>query len=740
MNLSQQYFFDAKINQKKVFESGAVELELELELTEPFNFIAGQYIWLELLEMILPDPKGSRRAFSIINLPSDQNKILKILFRQSQSGFKQNLLNLELGAKVRVRGPFGSAFNSKNVQNQSVTMVAGGVGVAPFLAILAELSLRPPATNWTLVFCNHDQEKLPYLDWLRQLAQNHNWFKLVNLNHRLAWSDLPAAAIEAENWWISGKKEFVNVAYAALNSHQVIDQKIVFEQNYPAKNDNLQAEDLARTIASQDILAHAIQDSTNHMIITDKNAVILFANKAAQKMTGFSFEEMQNNTPRLWGGLMDSSFYRNLWLNLKSGTPHRGEIINQRKNGEIYYTKATISPIFNNDHQVIGYIGTEDDITENKLHQEKIETIYRRLNLATKSAKIGIWEWDFKKNFVYWDDQMYRLFGLKKINFDNALLAWQNGVHFDDKKMIEEAFQKAILDKNELSFSFKVVWPNNVIHFLKTFGVLEPTGTAGEIKFTGISFDVTHEMEVDRAKTEFVSLASHQLRTPLTAINWYTEMLLDQQVGPLNSDQMKYLDEIHAGSVKMVGLVSNLLNVSRIEMGSFISEPQLLDLVKISVAEIDQLKVLSNQKKIQIIQTESNLPEILVDPRLMGMIYQNLLTNALKYTPVGGSIRVSHYLIKNENIGDCLRLEIADTGIGIPINEQAKIFTKLFRGNNAQAADANGNGLGLYIVKAIVSATGGEISFTSKINEGTIFRIDFPLSKIIPKNDIGLLE
>ncbi|MFA5197520.1 MAG: CHASE4 domain-containing protein [Patescibacteria group bacterium] len=239
--------------------------------------------------------------------------------------------------------------------------------------------------------------------------------------------------------------------------------------------------------------------------------------------------------------------------------------------------------------------------------------------------------------------------------------------------------------------------------------------------YVGIERDITKAKEVDRAKTEFVSLASHQLRTPLSSINWFTEMLLSGDAGETNKTQKEYLNEIYKGNKRMVSLVNALLNASRIELGTFGVEPEPSDIVAISKDVIEELEPLIKERQVYVVEDYEEMPQIMLDPKLTRIIFQNLLTNAVKYTGGRGKVTVT---IKKDN--EYVTISVADTGFGIPPDQQEKVFTKLFRADNIKALDAEGSGLGLYIVKSIVEESNGKIWFESEENKGTTFYVSLP--------------
>ena len=234
-------------------------------------------------------------------------------------------------------------------------------------------------------------------------------------------------------------------------------------------------------------------------------------------------------------------------------------------------------------------------------------------------------------------------------------------------------------------------------------------------------FDITEQKAIDKVKTEFVSLASHQLRTPLSAMKWYGEMVL-QGNDPLTEKQRRHVEKIYSGNQRMIDLVDMLLSASRLELGSLHIDIENVDPVEIVKGLLDEVSKPIEEKNLHIIENYSgDNKNFYSDRKLIHMILQNLITNAVKYTEVEGEVRIV-LAFTNDN----LTIEIADNGIGIPPEQQDKMFTKMFRADNARHKETDGNGLGLYIVKEAVQALGGEIGFTSELNHGTIFTATVP--------------
>jgi PAS domain S-box-containing protein len=234
--------------------------------------------------------------------------------------------------------------------------------------------------------------------------------------------------------------------------------------------------------------------------------------------------------------------------------------------------------------------------------------------------------------------------------------------------------------------------------------------------------DVTREREIDRQKTEFVSVASHQLRTPLTSIKWFLEMMIDGDLGKLTAEQLETLKQVFASNERMIDLVNRLLNVSRIESGRVKVEPKPTDLNEIIKGAVIEVTPLANQLQQKLEVKKSDLPVINIDQKLIREVVVNYLSNAIKYTPPGGKIFVS---AKEE--GAELIVAIKDNGIGIPVEQQTKIFQKFFRAENAVARETEGTGMGLYVCKSIVELSGGRTWFESIPDKGTTFYFSLPV-------------
>jgi len=238
--------------------------------------------------------------------------------------------------------------------------------------------------------------------------------------------------------------------------------------------------------------------------------------------------------------------------------------------------------------------------------------------------------------------------------------------------------------------------------------------------------DTTRERNIERTRDEFIALAAHQLRTPLSAIKWTLAILLDGRAGKISDEQKDIIEKSYQSNERMINLIKDLLNVAKFEEGKYLfnmSQENLQEIVHDVIyelqGEIDRRKINFSFKK----PTEL-LPRIKIDKEKIRLVIENLIGNALKYTSQGGNVTIS---LKNNRIDIEFRIE--DSGIGIPGEQKGKIFSKFFRASNALKVDTDGSGLGLYLSKNIIEAHRGKMGFSSEENKGSVFWFTLPVKE-----------
>lgn len=249
------------------------------------------------------------------------------------------------------------------------------------------------------------------------------------------------------------------------------------------------------------------------------------------------------------------------------------------------------------------------------------------------------------------------------------------------------------------------------------------------IEYIIIVRDITREKTIERLKDEFISISAHQLRTPLSAIKWTLQMILNGSMGKVQGEVRDYISKAYESNERMIILVNDLLNVSRIEEGRFLQNLEPASIEDIIKEVIFSLSALASKKKIKIEfnKPESKLPKIKVDYKKFKIAIQNLVDNAIKYSIEGNKIIIKLEK-KEQKRNNFIMLEIKDNGIGINARDQDRLFVKFFRGANAIRMRTEGSGLGLFIVKNIIEAHGGKIWYKSGENQGTSFYIRLPIT------------
>ncbi len=256
-----------------------------------------------------------------------------------------------------------------------------------------------------------------------------------------------------------------------------------------------------------------------------------------------------------------------------------------------------------------------------------------------------------------------------------------------------------------------------------------------------IFWDLTEEKDLDKAKNSFISIVSHQLRTPLTTLRWVSELFLSGDIGKLTDKQVGFMEDLHKGSVRLLDLIGALLAISRLEAGRVNIETEMTDVKSITDEILEQLKNLANKKHLKVnFIADPKLPKIKLGTEFLRQAILNLISNSLNYTPDGGKIDIS---LKKEIVGDKEQaiFMIKDNGIGIPKNAQSKIFEKFHRADNAVSTVPSGTGLGLNLARSVVEMWNGKIWFESEEGKGTTFYFTIPLSGMqSKKGEVGLLS
>lgn len=394
------------------------------------------------------------------------------------------------------------------------------------------------------------------------------------------------------------------------------------------------------------------------------------------------------------------------------------------KSGKLIWINITVSSVRNDDASLAFMITQVEDISKRKEYEVQIDNQIKTLEkfkkaIESSSDQIVITDVDGYILFINEATEKITGYSREEIMHSKAGVLWggqmDNAFYekmWDTIKNKKKPFQGIVKNKRKNGEEYYAL--------IKIAPVLDSNKKV--VSFIGTERDVTETVQIDQMKTEFISLASHQLKTPLSAIKWFSEMLLDKSMGSLNENQIKCVSNIVSSNERMLSIVGDLLNISKIEAGKLSLKAEKVNVLDIVDEVIKELEVEINNKEIHVLCGGCNhMPIIFCDRNALKNIFSNLISNAVKYTPENGEISIEGYERTKE-----FEFRVKDSGMGIDEEERDKIFKKFYRAKEAIDTNPEGTGLGLYIIQLLVEAMGGKITFESKMGKGTTFIFTIP--------------
>lgn len=403
-----------------------------------------------------------------------------------------------------------------------------------------------------------------------------------------------------------------------------------------------------------------------------------------------------------------------------------GPIINLRNTAKDIMSGKTDKRVYIESGDEIGQLADMfNKMTDNLLEAKK------RVEVILESIGDGVFVIDVDMNLLMCNKTSKQLVGCgKKTAIGQSYYKFLKFVYEVDNKINDGFIKKCLKDgkivSTEVSDHTMLIRKNGERLPVDCSAAPVKDGRGDIVGCVVVFHDISAARKIDKMKSEFVSIASHQLRTPLTSIKLFVNMLALEDTERFNKNQLEYINSIKISSDRMVGLVNDLLNVSRLETGQIIIGPEPTSLNDFLSDIVKDVLVRAKEKGSRVVydKPKNIFPKVNIDPMLLRQVINNLLHNALIYSPEGrGEIKIG---LKQE--GDNYVFFVSDNGIGIPKEIQSKIFGKFFRSDNAIKTVGDGSGLGLYLAKMIMDSAGGKIWFESEIDKGTTFYVSLPLS------------
>lgn len=506
--------------------------------------------------------------------------------------------------------------------------------------------------------------------------------------------------------------------------------------------------DITERISAQEKirqLSSAVEQSAASIVITDLNGKIEYVNKKFEEITGYTKEEALDQNPRiLKSGDFKQETYKSMWDIIIAGGEWKGEFHNKKKNGELFWERAVISPIKNDDGAITHFLAVKEDITEFKRVQEELENYRNRLEdiVEERTLQLNVSEERFRTISEHSNDLIIRfsddiiMYGNPAfVNLipDAGELAGKSLLELFPKNNEAENFKKMVLKVHEdkKQCRFEVNFPGHHWYDWVLIPEFDQTGRVENI--VGFARDVTErkklelkmkesldkERELNKLKSSFISMASHEFRTPLTAILASADLL--EMFGRKWNEQ-KYYE--HTGKIQrsvdeMIVLLDEVLTLSRYEGGKKNFFPERTNIKKIIHEIFNTVSKFIFYKHTLTLDFQLSNNEINIDIKLFNQILNNLLSNAVKYSPAGSEV----ILIVKENSSHNIFI-VKDAGRGISEEEQKHVFEAFYR--SADVQNITGTGLGLNIVSESVTLHRGSLTMKSEFGKGSEFTVYLP--------------
>jgi PAS domain S-box-containing protein len=476
--------------------------------------------------------------------------------------------------------------------------------------------------------------------------------------------------------------------------------------------------------ASEERLRVTLESATDYAVITnDTNGIIVGWSAGAERIFGYSDEEARGRHVRIIFTPEDQAAgapEQEMETAIREGRAP-DERWHMRKDGSRFFLSGVMRPIFN--PRLSGFVKVARDLTEERQAEERLRIWEERYRTALQSAEMGAWDWYIRQDYIIWNDQQYLLLGLEPDHSRKNAGFFLQFVYKDDEPRVCKALWAAVEQGSVFDEEFRIV-PARAMEprWVYAFGrsvELEDSGRA--TRMIGVMYDISERKRIEQQKDEFIGIASHELKTPVTSIKAYAEVLEDmfgeagdQQSAGLMQRMDKQID-------RLTGLISTMLDVTRISQGQLEISPQAIDLGGLAVEVVEAMQ---HSAKQRLRLEAGEVKPVYADRERIRQVLTNLLANAIKYSPGAGEVLIRVM----GNGADSVNVCVQDFGIGMSEEVRSRVFERFYRANDGIANTYPGLGLGLYISAQIIDRHGGEIRVESRPGEGSTFCFTLPVA------------
>lgn len=469
-------------------------------------------------------------------------------------------------------------------------------------------------------------------------------------------------------------------------------------------------------------LASVVESTDDAIVSKTLDGVITSWNPSAERMFGYTTKEAVGQHITLIIPPERHQEEEDILIKLRRGEKvDHFETIRQHKNGNKLNVSLTISPIKDNTGRIIGASKMARDITSRKASERALREWEERFRITLDATRMGTWDWDLTSDELIWNKQQYLLLGLdpeKEKDKPKNLAYFLQFIYPKDLEKVEKNLRSAAEGVNEIyEDQFRIVRADNgKKRWMGRYGrkIKDENGQFTHV--LGVMYDITDRKMMERQKDEFIGIASHELRTPVTSIKMYVELILQTLGDKADKQSFAMMQKLDRQVDRLVELINDLLDTTKIAEGKL-----QLNMKKFSLNLLikECIETFMPSKKHQILFHADDLESITADRERIGQVITNFISNAVKYSPDGGKV-----IVRSEKEGQRVRVSVQDEGIGISGEMKSKIFHRFSRVNNPQTFP--GIGLGLYVSAEIIKRHGGTISVESQEGKGSVFYFTLP--------------